>query len=127
LFGGGTDNIAFLLGNAAATAPNAQALKMTATFWIETVEHIIRVPIFIPGQPPLTIPAETGDAGQPIPKFLVNPPMEISTPRSITVKSTQIQYSQQVFLNFNNLTWPHVSVATLVPNDAVPVPPSVLT
>jgi hypothetical protein len=32
LFGGGTDNIAFLLGNAAATAPNAQSLKMTATF-----------------------------------------------------------------------------------------------
>jgi hypothetical protein len=30
-------------------------------------------------------------------------------------KSTQIQYSQQVFLNFNELIWPHVSVATLKP------------
>lgn len=29
--------------------------------------------------------------------------------------STQIQYSQQVFLNFNGLSWPHVSVATLRP------------
>ena len=45
----------------------------------------------------------------------MHPPIEITTPRSIIVKSTQIQYSQQVFLNFNTLTWPHVSVATLVP------------
>jgi hypothetical protein len=131
LFGGGTDNIAFLLGdaaaltNSAAPGPNAQTLKMTAVFWIETVEHVIEVPIFKPGQPPLKIPAQTGGAGQPVPKFLVDPPIEITTPRSITVKSTQIQYSQQVFLNFNTLTWPHVSVATLVPNDTIPVPPSV--
>jgi hypothetical protein len=131
LFGGGTDNIAFLLGNAAAltnpapAGPNAQALQMTAVFWIETVQHVIEVPIFRPGQPPLTIPGETGEAGQPVPKFLVNPPIEITVPRKITVTSTQIQYSQTVFLNFNGLTWPHVSVATLVPNDAISVPPSV--
>jgi hypothetical protein len=116
------------LTNPAAAGPNAQALKMDATFWIETVEHVIVVPIFKPGHHrPLTITAETGEAGQPVPKFLVNPPIEISAPRSITVASTQIQYSQQVFLNFNTLTWPHVSVATLVPQDPIPVPPSVFT
>jgi hypothetical protein len=125
LFGGGTDNIAFLLGNAGATAPNAQDLKMTAVFWIETVQHTILVPVFHPGQPPHTLPAATGEVGQPVPKFLVNPPIPITTPRKITVESTQIQYSQQVFLNFNGLTWPHISVATLVPSDAIPVPPSV--
>jgi hypothetical protein len=108
MFGGGVDNIAFLLGDPAANAPNGQTLKMTATFWIETVEHVIVVPIFKPGQPPLIVRAETGDAGQPVPKFLVNPPIEITTPRSITLKSTQIQYSQQVFLSFDSLTWPHV-------------------
>ena len=27
-------------------------------------------------------------------------------------------------LNFNGLTWPHVSVATLVPADAIPIPTS---
>ena len=70
LFGGGADNMAFLLGDKDAGTPNAQTLGMKATFWIETVE----------------------DNGIP---------------------STQIQYSQQVFLNFNGLTWPHVSVATL--------------
>jgi len=51
-FGGGTDNIAFLLGQAAATQPNAQALQMIAIFWIETVEEVILVPPFRVGQPP---------------------------------------------------------------------------
>jgi hypothetical protein len=122
LFGGGTDNIAFLLGNAAASTPNAQTLKMEAVFWIETVEFVIQVPIFEPGQPPLIIPAETGAEGQPVPEFLVNPPVPIKAPRTIRVATTQIQYSQQVFLNFNTLTWPHVSVATLVPASPVPIP-----
>jgi hypothetical protein len=74
LFGGGADNMAFLLGDKGAKHPNAETLGMKATFWIETVE----------------------DNGVP---------------------STQIQYSQQVFLNFNGLTWPHVSVASLTPTD----------
>ena len=97
---------------------------MQATFWIETVEFTIEVPIFEPGQPPLIIPAETGAAGQPVPEFLVNPPIPITAPRSIKVQAPQIQYSQQVFLNFNGLSWPHVSVATLVPASPLPVPAS---
>jgi hypothetical protein len=124
LFGGGTDNIAFLLGNSAASAPNADAVKMQAVFWIETVEFTIEVPVFEPGQPPLIIPAETGAAGQPVPEFLVNPPIRIAAPRPITVRAPQIQYSQQVVLNFNGLSWPHVSVATLVPASPLPVPAS---
>ena len=122
LFGGGTDNIAFLLGNASAlTAPqnpveNAQTLQMSATFWIETVEHTIIVPIFHPGEPPLTLKAESTEPGQVVPTFLVRPPIPIPAPRPITVFSKQIQYSQVVMLNFAGLTWPHVSVATLVPS-----------
>lgn len=124
LFGGGTDNIAFLLGDAAGNNPNANAVKMEATFWIETVEFTIDVPIFEPGQPPLIIPAETGAEGQPVPEFLVNPPISIKVPRKIKVAATQLQYSQVVFLNFAGLTWPHVSVATLVPAAPVAVPAS---
>ena len=127
LFGGGTDNIAFLLGDPAAANPNANAVRMDATFWIETVEYTLEVPVFEPGHPPLTIPAPTGAEGQPIPHFLVNPPMPIKEPRYITVQAPQIQYSQQVFLNFNHLSWPHVSVATLVPSNPIPVLPSVWT
>jgi len=131
LFGGGSDNIAFLLGDAAAlTNPNAkgqnaQAISMQAIFWIETVESQIVVPPFTPGHPPLTIPGEAPHPGLPAPRFHVEPPIPITQPRTITVRFTQIQYSQTVFLNFNGLTWPHVSVATLVSHDPIPVPPSV--
>jgi hypothetical protein len=133
LFGGGTDNIAFLLGNPppAGTDPdqptqnsNAQATQMTATFWIETVQYVIEVPVHRHGSPPLTIAAPTGEAGQPVPRFLVDPPADIIKPRPVTVTSTQIQYSQHVLLNFNGLLWPHVSVATLVPDRPIPVPAS---
>jgi len=110
-----------------ATKPNAQTVKMEALFWIETVEFTIEVPVFEPGQPPLIVRAQTGAEGQPVPEFLVNPPIRITEPRYITVQATQIQYSQQVFLNFNNLTWPRVSVATLVPASPIPVPPSAWT
>ena len=118
LFGGGTDNIAFLLGSLTATAPNSQATQMSATFWIETVKYIITVPAYTPGQPPLLIP---GEGGQFAPTFLVQPSGELSEPTVATVSATQIQYSQKVILNFNGLLWPHVSVATLVPAAPVPV------
>ncbi len=123
LFGGGTANIAFLLGDAGATRPNANDFSMSATFWIEVVEHTILIPPFRLGQPPLTLTAETTVGGQPAPKFIVQPPIDIPRPRPITFRTIQIQYSQQVNLVFNNLTWPHVSVATLVPSDPVHVPP----
>ena len=112
LTGGGTDNIAFLTGTAAA-GPNAQAVHMDATFWIETVQFSIQVPVF--------------EQGQPVPEFLVNPPIPIKTPRTIKVNATQIQYSQHVVLNFAGLSWPHVSVATLVPNAPVQIPASAWT
>jgi hypothetical protein len=129
LAGGGTDNIAFLLGDTTInpTRPNGAAVQMEAVFWIETVEHVITVPPYKPTFPPLTVAAPTGGAGQPIPRFQVHPPTPIAEPVQLTVQTTQIQYSQKVFLNFNGLTWPHVSVATLVPTDPVPVPTSAWT
>jgi hypothetical protein len=65
--GGGTANIAFLTGT--KDGPNAVAVRVTATFWLETLQ---------------------GD----------------TEPR-------RLQYSQLVLLNFNGLSWPHVTVATL--------------
>jgi hypothetical protein len=125
LFGGGTDNIAFLMGDpTGAATPNANATQMSATFWIETVEYTIEVPPTPYGNPPRRIPAPTGEAGQPVPTFLVDPPFEITEPRQITVSTTQIQYTQRVLLVFAGLVWPHISVATLVPNDPIPIPRS---
>ena len=123
-FGGGTGNIAFLQGNPAGTTPNANAVTMTATFWIETVQHRIEVPVFKPGQPPLKIPAPVTKPGLPGPVFVGTPPREITVPRTIIVTSTQIQYSQVVLLNFAGLSWPHVSVATLAQTTEQPIPPS---
>jgi hypothetical protein len=122
LFGGGTDNIAFLLGDAGATVPNADATKMEAIFWIETVEYTVQVPAYSAGRGPLILPAETGAGGGPVPTFQVNVPETVKAPRTIKATATQIQYAQQVFLSFNGLSWPHVSVANLVPAAPVPVP-----
>ena len=128
--GGGTANIAFLEGapigpnSGPNSGPNATAAQMSATFWIEEVQHKIKVPVHKPGQPPLKITAPSPHPGALVPTFLVNPPHEITVPKTITVTSTQIQYSQLVFLNFAGLTWPHVSCATLIPQKALPVPAS---
>jgi hypothetical protein len=126
-FGGGVDNIAFLLGQAAATAPNAQALRMLAIFWIETVKEELLVPPYKVGMPPFRIRAKQSVAGQRVPTFSVKPPFDLDRERKITVTFTQIQYTQTVLLNFAGLTWPHVSVNTLVPADDIVVPPSVWT
>ncbi|KAJ5312118.1 hypothetical protein N7508_002948 [Penicillium antarcticum] len=124
VFGGGTTNIAFLEGNAAATTPNANAIQMNATFWIETMQHELKVPIFKRGQPPMKL-SPASPAHQRTPVFLVNPPHDITAPRTINVTSIQIQYSQVVYLVFDGLVWPHVSVSTLIPSEPVTVPDSV--
>jgi hypothetical protein len=130
LFGGGTDNIAFLWGDAAAVrsphpaGQNAQALRMTATFWIETVQYTLTVPPFKPGQPAFKLKPKAAHTHQILPTFIVRPPTTIHEARTIKVTCHQIQYTQRVLLNFNGLTWPHISVATLVPAAEVAVPAS---
>ena len=119
LFGGGTDNIAFLLGDKDATAPNANAIQMSAIFWIEIVTEQITVPAYTANQPVIVQGATS--AGNPVVSFSVTSPTPTAEDTTIDVSYTQIQYTQTVLLNFNGLTWPHVSVATLVPNDPVPV------
>jgi hypothetical protein len=125
LFGGGTDNIAFLLGQPALPppAPNAQATKMTAVFWIETVEEVIEVPPLKVGQQ-FAVKGSATAPGQRVPTFSGIAPFDSDVPRKITVQFNQIQYTQTVLLNFNGLTWPHVSVNTLVPADDIVVPAS---
>jgi hypothetical protein len=125
LFSGGTDDIAFLDGNHNVTEPNANIPQMASFFWIETVQHTITVPVWAPGQPPLTIPAQP-DGGPPV-AFYVQPSTAITQPRQVKATSTQIQFSQKVILNFNGILWPHVSVGTLVPAFAIPIPPSMLS
>jgi hypothetical protein len=60
-------------------------------------------------------------ARAPTPKLAITaPPGDATERKTIKVPGIQIQYSQTVNLNFGPgtmLTWPHVSVATLVPTD----------
>jgi hypothetical protein len=117
----GIANIAFLEGGPRAPGnptfiPNADATKMRSTFWISTVKHNITVPLWKEGQGTLFLDPIDSAPGIQTPKFSITPEKEITAPKTIEVESTQIQYSQRVILDFFGLSWPHVSVATLIPN-----------
>jgi hypothetical protein len=128
LFGGGLSNISFLHG--APPRPNAQAVRMNATFWIETVIYQIKVPPISPGDAPLVLsPMQTSSPVPLVPNFLVTIPHvegKKFAGGAITMSTTQIQYSQEVILNFGGFSWPHISVASLVPAAPIPVPASLL-
>lgn len=127
-FGGGPAEIAFLTGDnhTPPLTPNAQAFKMKAVFWIETVLETIVVPACVANGLPITIQAGARPGSSLRPTFTLTPPKDITSPKTILVPFIQIQYSQTVFLNFNTLTWPHVSVATLIPADPIVVPIALL-
>lgn len=117
---------------AGVSSANANAVKVTCSYWISTVEEIITIPII--NSPPLINPnlPRTDDnvnwplafpkatAGVPKPSFQVR--LEKNDEAfDATVRYTQIQYSQNVTLDFGGLSWPHISVATLVPSDPLPI------
>ena len=135
LNGGGTANISFLAGTQNPTpttaepgnndAPNAHAAFMTSRFWIETVAYQVNIDGFTTRTPRQFKPTMPKGSTAPTPVFLITPPAKLPAPKqTITVPGIQIQYSQTVNLNFGPqgsiLTWPHVSVATLVPSDPQP-------
>ncbi|KAH7311217.1 hypothetical protein B0I35DRAFT_437714 [Stachybotrys elegans] len=123
--GGGVANIAFLVGG--GSGPNANAVQMVSTFWVETIESEITVPSFKRGADPLRLKPNYNAAGAPgtapppLPTFKVAPNKTITSPVTIPVTYTQIQYEQIVLLNFHGLSWPHLSLATLVPAEDIEV------
>ena len=135
LNGGGTANIAFLAGpqdtitTAAPSGPkiNAHAVSMKAKYWIERVIYTVPVGPLGPNQL-MTIPvlaqmpkAKDGkESSAPTPKFLIRaPPKGVPKPTTIEIPGIQIQSSQFVILNFGGLSWPHVSVSSLVPTEPI--------
>jgi len=80
--------------------PNAFVYSASATFWIEWVRN--------PGEPQIRLHE---GAGKPSGQMLeLEPFWEHST-------HLQLQYSQLVILVFNNVLWPHVTVATMTLSD----------
>ena len=127
-FAGGAAEIAFLTGdnNIPPQKANADAFKMKAVFWIETVREKIVVPQCKANGLPITVQAAPRLGSSLRPTFTLTPPHDITNDTTtIVVSYIQIQYSQTVFLNFGPLTWPHVSVATLISAAPIPVPASV--
>jgi hypothetical protein len=130
-FGGGPANIAFLEGipnpPPSGQGPNAQTVQMDAIFWIETVSYEVNVPPMLAGAPPVTLNPTSNSPVQPT--FVASIPYipgKGFAGGKVTVVTTQIQYTQKVMLNFFGLTWPHVSVATLVPADPIVIPENLL-
>jgi hypothetical protein len=103
---------------------SADAFKMTAIFWIEKIKVKLVVPPCKANGLPILIQPPRSPHRPFRPTFSVTPPVDIAANKTIEVTYTQIQYSQTVFLNFKPLTWPHVSVATLIPAGPIPVPNS---
>jgi hypothetical protein len=118
LVGGGTPDIAFLEGIPPPNA-NAKVFSMTATFFIETVTAKLDIPGHHIGHHTVVVSPKVLVPGQPVPRFRVKP--KSHHPTSIQVQYTQIQYTQNVILNFAPLSWPHVSLATLVPAQVIDI------
>ncbi|SPO07467.1 uncharacterized protein DNG_10161 [Cephalotrichum gorgonifer] len=133
--GGGTANISFLAGKQATITseapgrddmPNAHSPFMSSRFWIETVQYQVTVPRLAPKETILLRPTMPDDSTAPTPQFAITAPAKgVAGVTTVTVPGIQIQYSQMVHLNFGPdpgtmLTWPHVSVATLVPTGPQP-------
>ncbi|KAK5992030.1 hypothetical protein PT974_05426 [Cladobotryum mycophilum] len=114
--GGGTSNIGFLTGadggvnttSVPGRSGNANGASVSAQYWISKVRAEVHL---VPGQKTVS-PASLGPRDA-VPKFQVD--IHVQEPRTVTVEYDQIQYSQHVALNFNALSWPHVSVSTLAP------------
>jgi hypothetical protein len=129
LIGGGTSNIGFLQGTDDATnfalgnSGNSHAIKMTVRYWIETVAATLTI------KPKSSDPSDPQEfrmvsaAGILGPTFFVpaSETAKINAPVQKKVSWTQIQYSQNVTLNFSTKGWPHISVATLGDTSRTPI------
>ncbi|EAQ88786.1 hypothetical protein CHGG_05405 [Chaetomium globosum CBS 148.51] len=115
--GGGVIGSAFLNGDATpspTSRPNAKPLSVDFTLWIETVEYAIPIPASNPT--PAYGPLEV--LHQAI-RFVVHPPRRVREPMVLRIRTVELQYLQVVLLEFDGLSWPHPSCATLRPECVV--------
>jgi hypothetical protein len=133
LGGGGVSNIAFLAdgdktkvfpdslkGN--AVKGNANATDVTCQYWVSIVKHKVDIPAGdYTTKDAKVLPNDDLD-DVPGPRFQIQVGKNLTEKKTIELTSTQIQYSQNVRLDFGILAWPHVSVATLAPELPIFIP-----
>lgn len=127
--GGGVTNIGFLSAGVKKQFPdgatgNANATDVTCQYWVSTVKHKVVIPKgdWSTIDPPILLPMDD-KKDVPGPQFKVSVKKNITRDsQTIDVTSTQIQYSQNVRLDFGKLSWPHISVATLAPALPINIP-----
>jgi hypothetical protein len=134
--GGVTTQVTHVARTAGTSTANANAVRVTCQYWISTVEDTINIPVFdkatltrINADPklkddpknivwPVVSPAATPGVKKPSFQIRLD---KNATAFDAKVRYTQLQYSQNVTLDFGTLSWPHLSVATLVPAEPVPI------
>ncbi|KXH32580.1 hypothetical protein CSAL01_08498 [Colletotrichum salicis] len=129
--GGGTSNIGFLVGDGQQplelpSRANANATSMQAQYWISTVRTTIRLEPWSPSEHETCkcfSPLPLRD-GEEVPVFEVH--FAIPEAKTVSVKYTQLQYTQNVDLDFARLSWPHVTVGTLIQTSPTVLDKSIL-
>jgi hypothetical protein len=135
--GGGTANTAFLAGSGIRDGrqnpgPNADGVSVGCDYWISTVEYDVLLP---EGDFPadknknIIVDSEARKEEKDTEKIIVSPCFKLELDKNLNIppntvvklKATQIQYSQNVTLDFDEMGWPHISVATLSPSKPVPI------
>lgn len=98
---GGTANMAFLEGASIGltTGPNADAAQMSATFWVSEVQSSVVCPSRRRLEGAITPRPTYPSPGAEVPSFLATPPHDITSNKTLTVTTTQIQCSQNFSLN----------------------------
>ena len=106
---------------------NATVAEVSCQYWVSTVQHNVVIPagdytLENTNDDPVFLANDDVPESVPVPRFQVQVRKKTCQANTIQVFSTQIQYSQNVTLDFGVLSWPHVSVATLVPALPILVP-----
>jgi hypothetical protein len=128
LGGGGVSNIAFLADGdktkvfSDSVKGNANATDVTCQYWVSIVKHKVDIPAGdYTNKDAKVLPNDDLD-DVPGPRFQIQVGKNLTEKKTIELTSTQIQYSQNVRLDFGILAWPHVSVATLAPELPIFIP-----
>ncbi|KAM0343744.1 hypothetical protein ACHAPU_008170 [Fusarium lateritium] len=117
-FGGGTTSIGFNIGansglkSESINSGNSNAVDVMAQCWVSKIRIQIELdPSMEIGQ---KIPPAAQDLRDAVPEFFLDMDINIpSTRKTVTVAYTQVQYSQMVFLDFNDIKEPHITIAIL--------------